>query len=234
MQTNGKLTGRRVLLAGATGAVGEGIAQQLLRLGAQVVAPVRSAAGKIWLAERFAEFEDQLIPLEKPFSSPVAAAELARRVWSDWPCDAVVASIGGWWAGDALHKIDPAQWHSVMASNLEPHFSLARATIPLLATKPDSAYILLVGGAADEPMRGSGLISVTAAAVKMLGRMLLLELGSGPPAISLLQIDTPVISRTRPAGPDDWLRAEDVGLAVAKRIIAPNPGILHLRHRSEA
>ena len=207
------LASQRVLVAGGTGDVGEGVVRQLLASGTTAVVPARSAEALQRL--RLTVPEAGLDAFESPFSTAAQAESMVDQAIADGPLDAFVALIGGWWHGEALATVAADEWDSVIASNLTPHFAVARAAIPKL--KREGAFVQILGGAADQPIPGSGLISVVSAAVAMLGRVLRAE-AEGEPRILQVVIRTPVISRSRPTGEADWLSADDVGRVVAALI----------------
>lgn len=211
------LSGKRILVAGGTGEVGEGIVRRLLAAGAQVVVPARSAEKRDAALERHSAGDEPEV-IVTSFSTSDEAFALRDAVLAGGPLDAVVASIGGWWEGASLHTIDPADWTGVMASNLTPHFAVARAFVPVLRERQGSAYVAVLGGAADHPVPHSAPVSVAAAAVKMLGRNLQAELKDGPPAVRLLQIDSPVVTRSRGTAPPEWVTADEVGDLAAELI----------------
>lgn len=227
------LAGLRILVAGGSGEVGEGVVRQLLAAGAKVIVPVRSAQKEEEVLDRHRG--ECLEVVQANFSTVSEAAALREWVTGRGNLDGVLASIGGWWAGRSLVDVEHADWHSVMTSNLEPHFALARAFIPVLQRRAGSTYIPIVGGAADHAIAGSSLISITAAAVKMLGRMLREESEGGPPSVTVLQIDSFVRTRSRPDVPPGSVSADDVG-ELAARLFAEkqsNP-IVHLRAKEFA
>lgn len=108
------LSGRRVLVPGGTGAVGEGVVRGYLAAGADVVVPTRTR-------ERLAEFRRvlgdaataRLHVVVHDYTSFAAAERLAEQMEH---ClggvDDVAAPIGGWWAGKRLWEIGEATGRS--------------------------------------------------------------------------------------------------------------------------
>lgn len=207
------LDGRRVLVVGGTGEVGEGIVRNCLQAGAEVIVPARSAEKRDALLARHATDGGSLTALLADFSIPAQADALRDATLASGPIDAVVASIGGWRRGPALEAVSPDIWSDVFASSLHAHIAVAQTFVPVLRQRPGSSYILIVGAAADNPVPGSGPVCVAASAVKMLGRAYQAELGGGEPSFRLLQIETPVLTRSRPTGRPGWVSADGVGEA---------------------
>src|SRR5271163_1933498 len=161
------LSGRRVLIPGGTGAVGEGVVRRYLAAGADVVVPTRTQ-------ERAEEFRavlgdnatDRLHLLINDYTTFAGAEQLAeemeRRLGG---VDDVVAPIGGWWAGKRVWEIDEADWQSAFIDLATAHVAVVRAFLPRL--KALGAYTLIVGVSASAPVPGSGLVSMEQAALMM-------------------------------------------------------------------
>ena len=215
---------KTVLVAGATGGVGEGVLRALLANDAvRVIATSRTT-------ERLDELVQQLDPqlrtnltrLAGDAGSFAGALELAARAEALGGIDAAVAILGrGWWTSGKLLDLAPEEWAAVLDEMLTSHFAFARAMIPLLATRPGSLYLSIGGGAAFAPMRDAGLMSIAAAAQLMLVRVLARELGAGPPRVCELVIDGAVNTRASEAfAQPGWIRAGDVGGVVADLVLA--------------
>lgn len=125
------------------------------------------------------------------------------------PLDTAVASLGSWWQGAPLTKVPIDTWHRLIDMGLTAHFVLARTFVPVLASRPGTSYTLINGAGGLHPVPGSGSISVSAAAQLMLKDVLAAE--NEAVRINTLLLATPVITRSRPDGPDDWLTADDDG-----------------------
>jgi NAD(P)-dependent dehydrogenase (short-subunit alcohol dehydrogenase family) len=217
------LSVRTVLVAGAAGGIGEGVVRALLAGGeAKVYATSRSA-------ERLEALRGRLEPEALGRFTPIAgaagdfagAALIAERVEALGGVDAVVAILGrGWWSSGPLLDIAPEEWRSVLDEMLTGHFALARALIPQLSRRAGSLYLALGGGAAFEPLRDAGVMSVAAAGQVMLTRTLDREVGASPPRIRELIIDGPVSTReSRHFADPRWITADDVGRVVADLVL---------------
>jgi NAD(P)-dependent dehydrogenase (short-subunit alcohol dehydrogenase family) len=95
----------------------------------------------------------------------------------------------------------------VLDANLTSHLVLAQAFLPMLP--PGSAYTIVVGDTAEEPVRGAGATSVAASGVLMLSRALALESAGKGVRVNALVLG-PVKTR-RASGRYDWITAEEVG-----------------------
>jgi NAD(P)-dependent dehydrogenase (short-subunit alcohol dehydrogenase family) len=224
-----ELEGRRILVAGGTGDVGAGIVGVVLAQGAEVIVPARSEAK----AERLrAEVGPGHLTI---ISGDVGTVEGARAiaVQIGGQLDGVVASLGGWWQGPPLPHVEAADWDAIIAGNLTSHFAVARAFVPLLQSSGGS-FVQILGAAAEYPVPGSSLISITAAGVSMMGRVLAAELGDGPVSVRQVMIASIVATRARAVVDPTWVTAADVGAVVAKILRAPEQAaaVTHLEPRT--
>lgn len=205
-----------VFVAGGAGAVGEGIARQLLRAGARVVITSRSPDKLADVDDRLrAEAGDDapLVTVEGDLATPDAAARLRDDVLDRvGQLDAVVASLGGWWSGPRVVDLDLATWQDVLDRGLTAHFATATAFLPVVADHDGASYTMINGaGGVAGPVAGSGPVSVSAAGQAMLTKVLAAEHADDPVRINALVLMTPVITRKRPEGRADWLTADDAG-----------------------
>lgn len=161
---------RVVVVAGATGHVGGAVARHLAAAGSRVVAPVRGAVAP-GLEGAPAPAGLRVVPHVDWARPHVLHAVLDEPGWA--PHAAVVA-LGGWWAGPDLVDLEPAAWSALLESHLTSHWLAARALAPRL-TGADPAYVALGGAAAITAMAGSGPVSVTGAAQRMLLEVLRAE-----------------------------------------------------------
>lgn len=209
------LTHRVALVAGGTGAVGEGVVSAFLRSGATVVVPSRSPQR---LRDLSARLEDpaNLVALEGDAGSFAGAENVRDRAFAETgrPVDAVVASLGGWWQGPNLVDVDAETWRRVLDNNLTSHLALARAFLPVLGERAGTSYQMITGDAADVPVAGASLVSVAAAGLLAMFRSFVLELQDRPVRMNVLYLG-PLVTRDRPKGPREWLTAHEVGAHAA-------------------
>ena len=215
------LAGRRVLVPGGTGGVGEGVVRAYLQSGADVVVPTRSD-------DRGAEFRTALgalgvssrlhLPTHDYTSFAGAEAlggEMTTRLGG---IDDVVVPVGGWWQGGPLTGITDGDWSTAFASLATTHMALARAIVPRLSGA--GAYVVIVGQSAEFPVPGSGLVSMEQAAVLMMQRVLAAE---EPAARIHAMMLGPVRTRFVEGAPE-WVSTDEVGAAsVAASLAADLP-----------
>jgi NAD(P)-dependent dehydrogenase (short-subunit alcohol dehydrogenase family) len=219
------LKGKWIVVAGGTGDVGEGIVRALLNAGASVIVPVRTVEKGERLRTAVG-VASGLRLIAGEVGVVAGAAALAARVADDGPLDGVIASLGGWWSGDALVAIEGSTWDRIITDNLTSHFAVSRAFAPLLA-KSHGTYVQVLGGAALSPMAGSSLVSITAAAVMMMGRVMEAE-SAGTFVVRQILIETFVATRSRAADAQTGISAETVGEFAAGLITHPGAeGLVH-------
>lgn len=215
------LAGRRVLVPGGSGAVGEGVVRAYLAAGADVVVPTRSAERAAELRALLGDAASGRLHLVQHDYATFAGAEslVATTVDSLGGVDDVVAPIGGWWSGRRLWEVDEADWQDAFVGLTTAHLAVARAVLPHLG--PDGAYAVVVGESAHFPVPSSGLVSMEQAAVAMMQRVLAAEAGERARIFALVL--GPV--RTRAAtGEPGWVSADEVGaVAVGLSAAASQP-----------
>jgi 3-oxoacyl-[acyl-carrier protein] reductase len=211
---------KAVLVAGAASGVGEGIVRTLLAGGeAKVFATSRKM-------ERLDELRERLAPEKRTLFTAIVgdagdfagASRIAEQVQALGGVDAAIAILGrGWWTSGPILELASREWASVLDEMLTSHFAFARAIVPMLSARAGSLYLSIGGGAAFEPLRDAGLISIAAAGQVMLTRVLARELGPAPPRVLELVINGPVNTReSRDRGDPDWISDDDVGRVAAE------------------
>ncbi|AJE45826.1 SDR family NAD(P)-dependent oxidoreductase [Celeribacter indicus] len=208
------LSERRVVIAGGTGDVGEGLVRAWLKTGAHVVVPSRSE-GKV------GEFRQALSDIGTPetlsfavgdYTGFDAAQRMAERITAEHgPVTDVVASIGGWWQGKPLWEISEQDWQRYFVGMTTAHVATARAWSPRLPRT--GTYQLILGGSAVAPVPGASIISMQQAGLLMMRRVLSEEAGERHRVAA--QILGPVVTRARRRIDPDWVTNEEVGLVSA-------------------
>ncbi|WP_369130087.1 SDR family NAD(P)-dependent oxidoreductase [Modestobacter roseus] len=223
---NEDLHGRTVLLAGATGGVGEGTTRSLLAHGARVVAIGRDEERLAGLADRLGDTGTGELVLHRTDVTAADSSAVTRELRAAFgTVDGAVISIGtpgGRTRGSVLDITD-AHWAEMVEGNQTAGFRALRALVPLVA--PDGAVVNLLGASAEIPFPGNPLMGATNAALRSLVQTLAVQLsGSGPRVYGLVL----GVVRTRArqsVGIDDprWLTGEQVGDAVGELLTAGAP-----------
>src|SRR4051812_28142428 len=205
-----ELQGRRVLVSGGTGGVGEGGVRAYLEAGADVVGPTRSDARGTELRAALGQIgRSPLLHLPTHDYTSFAGAEALGNEMTTrlGGIDDVVAPVGGWWQGGPLSAITEDDWSGAFTSLATTHIALARAIVPRLSG--NGAYITIVGQSSEHPVPGSGLVSMQQAAVLMMQRVLAAEEpGKRIHAMILGPVRTRFV-----AGDPAWVSSDQVGAA---------------------
>jgi len=213
---------KTILVAGAAGGIGASVVAALLSdAETHVVATARSDERLDALRESLdPEVRQRVTPLAGDAGDFAGAARLAERVATLGGTDAAVAILGrGLWTSGPLLELEPDAWKSVLDEMLTSHFAFARAVVPLLATRADSLYLSIGGGAAFGPVPEAGLMSIAAAGQLMLTRVLAREAKMKPRVLELV-INGPVNTpETRTSADPAWITADDVGRVVAQLVL---------------
>lgn len=199
------------LILGGTGAVGEGIAKKLVESGNKVVVPVRNNSKEEILKEYLSD-NQYLHIIEGSFRTVVDAKVLRKKIFElHGVPDVVIASLGGWWRGGRITELPMETWDLLISNNLTSHYIAASTFLPEMAKRNFGRYIMINGAASETPLPFSGPISILAAAQKMMSKVLEIEHYETGLKFNSLVIMTPVITRARATGKDNWVTAEDIG-----------------------
>ncbi|WP_134658925.1 SDR family NAD(P)-dependent oxidoreductase [Weissella cibaria] len=205
--------GKVILVAGGTGAVGEGIVKYLAENGATVLVPTRSEDKAL----------DALGYVDQPYRKNVfylfgdisdeADAQKMHDVIVDHfeQLDGMVSSLGGWWQGAALTDITKAEWEELMQGLLTAHFVASKTLMPLL--RQGSNYTFISGVSAEDAAfsKYSGPVAPAGAAVLMLRELYAVEM-AGRFNVNALVLG-PVNTRVRPTSyrKDSYVSSKTVG-----------------------
>ncbi|GAA4661494.1 SDR family oxidoreductase [Amycolatopsis dongchuanensis] len=208
------LSGRRVLVPGGTGGVGEGVVRRYLAAGADVVVPTRTEQRAEEFRKVLGDAATARLHLVVHDYTSFAGAEglateMARNLGG---IDDVVAPIGGFWSGRRLWEIDESDWQTAFVGLATAHAAVMRACVPHLS--PSGAYCVVVGESAVTPVPTAGLVSMEQSALLMMQRVLTAELGGDRRVFALVL--GPVRTRSATAAGPGWVTADEVGdVAVA-------------------
>jgi NAD(P)-dependent dehydrogenase (short-subunit alcohol dehydrogenase family) len=199
---------QHILIAGASGAVGEGITIELLQRGHRVTAVVRNEAKSASLQRAIREettADAEIGFIVNAYRTEEEISALAAEIAASRPVDIAIASLGGWYHGDELHQIPAGDWDAVLQNGLHSHFHFIKAVVPALEGQGQGMFVMINGGAAEYAIPHSGVISVVAAAQKMMSQVLHRELA--PKNIRVYGVGAYALVRTRDRAntPGLWL-----------------------------
>jgi NAD(P)-dependent dehydrogenase (short-subunit alcohol dehydrogenase family) len=209
-----------IVVLGAAGAVGEGI----LRAGAAAGDRLVAVGGdERQLAQLLTEYPNaELVTRTGSIATERDALRLTDALRREGrPIAGVIDAIWGGPGRGRLMDGPTDALRQALDAELLPHLAAARHLIPLLAEhRRGGGYVLIGGPGSDAPWSNYGYRSVTAAALRMLARVLHEEAQRFDVRVQMLVVDSPV----RGASPSachcpQWPTGEDVGRQ-ALRLIA--------------
>ena len=180
------LTGRIVVVTGASRGIGYFTALHAASAGAHVVALARTVGGLEELddaikagAKTTGRGEATLVPLDLKDGPGIdrLGAALAER-WGR--CDALIANAGVLGTISPIGHTQAKAWEEVMAVNVTAVWRLARTLDPLLTKTPGSRALLLSSGAAHSCKPYWGAYAASKAAVEAMGRVWARESANSP------------------------------------------------------
>lgn len=223
-----------ILILGASGGVGHGLVAAAVAADRPVIAVARDKAGLHSLQALHPDADITLLP--GSVASDLHGARLAKALRKlGRPLGGVMVAVCGSGGRGRLLDQPAAALLRTLDEDLQPHLVAARHLLPLL-TESDrgGGYVLVGGPGGEQPWAGYGCRSVSAAALRMLARVLHDEARAHAVRVQLLLVDTPV--RTDGNGGHacpQWPSALAVGqraLALVDRVDAHEPARAIVRY----
>jgi NADP-dependent 3-hydroxy acid dehydrogenase YdfG len=222
--SGGELSGRRVLLAGASGGIGLPLARRLSAAGARLVLVARTPAR---LEAAAAETGGRAFAGD--VTDGAFVDHLRRSIAGDGPLDVLVHAAGAFDLAPVA-ETDPAMFRGMVEANLVGPFLLIRAFLPAMLAA-GSGHIVTVGSVAGRvAFPGNGAYSASKFGVRGLHAVLGEELRGTGVRCTLIEpaaTDTPIWDRLDPDGRSDlpsratMLSAEAVADAIHFTITRP-------------
>jgi NADP-dependent 3-hydroxy acid dehydrogenase YdfG len=212
------------VVAGGAGYLGGIVTRALLDAGALVVVPSRNAVRLAALRADAGDRSGTLITVALNGGGP---GEAAPRIAEVAPfLRGVVAAIGGFAIGPALLDLPPGDWQRALDDHLTAHLAAMQAYAPLLQSADDPVYVTLNGAAAYQPMAGSGAVSVTGAAQRMLVEVMRVEPIGSRVRFHEVAVMAAVGGDDRNLTPAEEADPHAVGAAVRSVLLDPaSPGV---------
>ena len=167
------LSGKCVLITGASAGIGAAGGRAFVAAGAKVVLAARRA-------DRLADLAAELGPQARAIACDVgdyAQVQAAVGAAVDWAgrLDVLVNNAGIITPIAHLHDADPAEWAEAMDTNLRGVFHGMRAAIPIMRAQGHGTIITVSSGAAVNPMEGWSAYCASKAGALMLTRVAHME-----------------------------------------------------------
>jgi NAD(P)-dependent dehydrogenase (short-subunit alcohol dehydrogenase family) len=222
------------LVAGGSGGIGEGIVAALMSAGYLVYVPTREGDQSPRLQAYVADLgELRLVPADLCDEGEVTALR-DTIVSEQGRIDAVVVSVGAYYYGHRMHRMPREDWDRSVQDNLVTHFNLQRAFVDQLRRQNSGSYITLTGPEAESIHPDEGVMSIMAAAQRMMSRVVAYEAFDSDIRVHTITVHTSI--RTRSRGEDvnpDWINSRDLGSYVAALVEGTLPGAHEVVHELE-
>lgn len=219
------------LVAGGSGGIGEGIVSALMKTGYLVYVPTRPGDQ----SERLKFFVEGMgtlrtVPADLCREDEVEAMR-DRIMQEEGRIDAVIVSVGSYYYGHRLHRMPRDDWDRTIQDNLATHFNLQRAFIDQMRRQDQGVYLVLTGPEAESIHPDEGVMSIMAAAQRMMARVTAYEAFDSPVRVYTITAHTSIKTRSR--GEDsnpDWITAAELGDYVASLVDGRIPGVHEVVH----
>ena len=138
---------------------------------------------------------------------------------------AVVVSVGAGYFGHRLHKMPRTDWDDSIQDNLATHFNVQRIFIDQLRRQNRGVFVTLIGPEAEHIRPDAGMVSIMAAAQKMMTRLLAEESSDSRIRIHAVTAHTTITTRSRGENTNrEWITALELGEYVAGLVVEGVPG----------
>lgn len=196
----GELTGKVVLIGGATGALGSAIARVFTQTGASLALTSTSEEALEELAEELGLPDERLLLSTVDATNADSIGELVSSVVGRFGgLHVLLNTIGGWGGGKTVAETPIEQWEWQLTLNLRSAFLISRAVLPHMLEAGWGRIVHTASKAGVAPRPKQAGHAVAKAGVIMLTEVIAAEVkGTGVTANIILPsiIDTPDNRRT--------------------------------------
>lgn len=216
---SGELHGKVVLIGGASGALGSGIARVFAETEAQLALTSTSQEALEELAEELGVPEERLFVSKVDATDPESVSELVARVVDRFDSlHVLLNTIGGWGGGKTVAQTPVEDWEWMLTLNLRSAFLMSRAVLPHMLEAGWGRIIHTSSKAAVKPRAKEAGYGVAKMGLITLTETIAAEVkGKGVTANVLLPsiIDTPDNRRMMSsADTSRWVPPEHIGQTV--------------------
>lgn len=211
----GGLSGRVVVVTGATGGLGSAVVQEFARTEARLVLVGRSADRPEGLVEEVGLPDERALPVPADVTQEEEVERLVGAVLARWGrLDVLLNTVGGWTGGKPVWETPVEAWDRLMALNLRSAFLLSRAVLPPMLEAGWGRIVHVASKTAVAPRAKQAGYAVSKMGLVTLVEVIGAEVkGTGVTANVILPsiIDTPANRRMMPkADPAKWVPPERI------------------------
>ena len=206
------MSGSLVVVTGAAGALGKGVAQAFLNAGYKVVAVDLDATT---LDKAYPAAQGNVIKVAADLTDRQAAKAALDKCFAEHGAPGVLCNIAGGFAmGTAVHETPDAVWQQMMAMNVTTLVNASGATIPHMLAAGEGKVINVAAAGAVSGKPAMAAYCVSKSAVARITESMALELrdkGVHVNAVAPSTIDTPANRAGMPdADPSLWVTPEQL------------------------
>lgn len=219
------ITGRVVLITGATGGLGRVASAAFVAAGAKVGlvgtarARLEALAAELHLAA--ADWVAAKADLRRPDDAARAVAEIVARFGR---VDVVLHLVGGWVGGTKIADLDPDDVQGMLDQHLWTTLNVARAVVPGMIDRGWGRLLVISAVAAVEGTSGMAAYAVAKAAEEALLRTLAREVAGSGVTANVLAVRKIDVEHERDTAPNpknaSWTSPEE--LVAAMRYLCSN------------
>lgn len=172
------IAGKVVIITGATSGVGRGVAEELARRGAHVVATGRRQEEGAALEKSVRESGGELLFVQADVTSEADCERVAEAANDTYGrIDVLVCNAGivGSPAISNTHEVDLDVWNQVIGTNLTGTFLSSKAVLPYMMSQHDGVIFTISSMNAEVPLSRMAAYNSSKAAITQFTRTLAIE-----------------------------------------------------------
>lgn len=209
-----------VIITGAAGNLGAGVAGTFLNSGARLVLVDRSPDRLRKMFPELAGSERHYLAASVDLNDAVAVEAAVKSAFDKFGrIDALINTAGGYRAGTPLHETPPEDWDFLINLNARSVFTACRAVIPYLLRNGSGKIVNVSSRAANAGERDASIYSVSKTAVVRLTESMAAELKENNINVNCVlpgMIDTPPNRQAMPGADfSRWVKVEDLANVIA-------------------
>jgi NAD(P)-dependent dehydrogenase (short-subunit alcohol dehydrogenase family) len=193
------VSGKKVLMTGATGGLGEMVVRRFNDSGAQVAIADRKSEPAPGTLDGL---RDPLFVGDADVTSEESVQRMVARVIDAWGrIDVLVNIAGGWRGGTPVHATPVETWDFVMNLNAKSVFLVSRAVLPHMLTQQSGKIVSVAAKSGLEGRAGTAVYNASKSAVIRLTEAMSAEVkdhGINVNCVLPTIIDTPINRQQMP------------------------------------